>query len=62
MTRASSCRGARAAVIDNADVLAGQRLIVAVDLDGDQREARIRMAATLDEAELRALHGDRIDP
>ena len=54
--------GGKGAVIDNADVLAGQRLIVAVDLDGDQREARIRMAATLDEAELRALHGDRIDP
>jgi ATP-dependent helicase HrpB len=43
------------------DPLAGQRLIVAADLDGDGREARIRMAARLDEADLRALHGERIE-
>ncbi len=40
--------GGKGAVIDKADVLAGQRLIVAADLDGDPREASIRMAATLE--------------
>ncbi|MCF3973070.1 ATP-dependent helicase HrpB [Paracoccus salsus] len=54
--------GGKGAAMDIADPLAGQRLIVAVDLDGDQREARVRMAVALDEAELRALHGDRIEP
>ena len=33
---------------------------MSADLDGDQREARIRLAARLDEADLRALHGARI--
>ncbi|MDN3712380.1 ATP-dependent helicase C-terminal domain-containing protein [Paracoccus cavernae] len=36
------------------------RLIVASDLDGDMRETRIRMAAPVDEADLRALFADRI--
>uniref|UniRef100_UPI003AD8E72D ATP-dependent helicase HrpB n=1 Tax=Paracoccus sp. T5 TaxID=3402161 RepID=UPI003AD8E72D len=53
--------GGKGAVMDNADPLAVQRLIVAVDLDGDQREARIRMAARLDETSLRDLHGARIE-
>lgn len=52
--------GGKGAVLEEGDTLAGQNLIVAVDLDGDQREARIRMAAALDEAELRALYGGRI--
>ncbi len=34
--------------------------LVALDLDGDQREARIRLAAPLTEPEIRDLHGDRI--
>ncbi|GGF55172.1 DEAD/DEAH box helicase [Paracoccus acridae] len=53
--------GGKGAVMDAGDPMAGQRLIVAVDLDGDQREARVRMAARLDEGDLRALHGDRIE-
>ncbi|WP_347137726.1 ATP-dependent helicase HrpB [Paracoccus sp. SSK6] len=53
--------GGKGAVMEAGDPMAGQRLVVAVDLDGDQREARIRMAARLDEADLRALHGDRIE-
>lgn len=40
--------------------LSGARLIVATDLDGDQREATIRQAIALTEAELRALYADRI--
>ncbi|MDF3607224.1 hypothetical protein PE067_14475 [Paracoccus sp. DMF-8] len=37
-------------------------LIVATDLDGDTREARIRMAVAPDETDLRALYADRIRP
>ncbi|MCF8487203.1 MAG: ATP-dependent helicase HrpB [Rhodobacteraceae bacterium] len=40
--------------------LSGARLLVATDLDGDLREAQIRQAATLSEADLRALYADRI--
>lgn len=47
-------------MLDAGDPLAGQRLIVAVDLDGDGREARVRMAAALDEQTLRDLYGARI--
>ncbi len=52
--------GGRGAVMDETDPLAGARLIVATDLDGAGREARIRQAAALGEAELRALFGARI--
>jgi ATP-dependent helicase HrpB len=40
--------------------LSGARLIVATDLDGDTREATIRQAVPISEAELRGLYGDRI--
>jgi ATP-dependent helicase HrpB len=40
--------------------LAAERLIVTTDLDGAAREARVRQAAALDEADLRAVLGDRI--
>ncbi|MCZ0960401.1 ATP-dependent helicase HrpB [Paracoccus benzoatiresistens] len=53
--------GGNGAAMEAGDPMAGQRLVVAVDLDGDGREARIRMAARLDEADLRALHGSRIE-
>jgi ATP-dependent helicase HrpB len=53
--------GGKGAVLPEGDLLAGQRLIVATDLDGDMRESRIRMAVPVDEAELRALFADRID-
>lgn len=52
--------GGKGAVMDLADPLAGQRLIVATDLDGDTREARIRQAVAITEAELRDLFGDQI--
>ena len=42
------------------DTLAGQRLIVATDLDGDKREAKVRLALPLSEAELRTVHGSAI--
>lgn len=53
--------GGKGAALDPGDPLAGQRLIVALDLDGDTREARVRLATSLGEAELRAVHGDAIE-
>ena len=52
--------GGKGAVMDASDPLAGQRLIVATDLDGDRREARIRQAVSISEAELRDLFPDQI--
>jgi ATP-dependent helicase HrpB len=52
--------GGKGAILPEGDALAGSRLIVAVDLDGDRREARVRQAAVLAEAELRALYATRI--
>ncbi len=48
--------GGKGAVLDAGDPLAGQRLIVATDLDGDAREARVRQAVAISEAEVRALY------
>jgi ATP-dependent helicase HrpB len=53
--------GGKGAVLPEDDTLAGQRLIVASDLDGDPRETRIRQAAAWSEAGLRELYGDRIE-
>ncbi len=52
--------GGKGAVLPDGDGLARARLIVATDLDGNPREARIRQAAALDEDALRALYGDQI--
>ncbi|WP_035838191.1 ATP-dependent helicase HrpB [Allgaiera indica] len=52
--------GGKGAAMAQDDPLAGARLIVATDLDGDTREAKIRQAAMISEAGLRALYGDRI--
>jgi len=52
--------GGKGAVMEAGLPLSAQRLIVATDLDGDPREARIRQAAPLFEDELRALFADRI--
>jgi ATP-dependent helicase HrpB len=52
--------GGKGAVVDASDPLASARLIVATDLDGDQREARIRQAIALTDAELRALYSAQI--
>ena len=53
--------GGKGAYLDPADPLAGARLLVVTDLDGDLREARIRQAAEVSEAEIRALFADQID-
>ena len=52
--------GGKGAWMDEGEPLAGARLIVAADLDGDRREARVRRALPIPEAELRAVHADRI--
>ena len=53
--------GGKGAVMDAGDALAGTRLIVVAETDGRAPEARIRLAASLTEAGLRALYGDRIE-
>ncbi|MCU4653200.1 ATP-dependent helicase HrpB [Roseibacterium sp. SDUM158016] len=52
--------GGTGAALPEGDPLGRERLIVATDLDGDRREARIRQAVALVEADLHMVHGDRI--
>ncbi|MBS1303981.1 ATP-dependent helicase HrpB [Loktanella sp. SALINAS62] len=52
--------GGKGAMLDAADPLAGQRLLVVTDTDGNPREAGIWQAIPIAEAELRAVLGDRI--
>ncbi|TDK42200.1 ATP-dependent helicase HrpB [Antarcticimicrobium luteum] len=52
--------GGKGAVMAPGDGLAGAPFIVATDLDGDPREARIRMAAQIAEREIRELFADQI--
>ncbi|WP_375691079.1 ATP-dependent helicase HrpB [Pseudooceanicola sp. LIPI14-2-Ac024] len=52
--------GGKGAVIDAHDPLAGQRLIVATDLDGDPREAKVRQAIAITESALRTLFADKV--
>jgi ATP-dependent helicase HrpB len=50
----------KGAAVDAADPLSRAPMIVAADLDGDPREARLRQGAALPEASLRRLYADRI--
>jgi ATP-dependent helicase HrpB len=52
--------GGKGAILDTADPLASARFLVATDLDGDTREARVRQAIALTEAELRGLYATQI--
>lgn len=52
--------GGKGAILPEHDSMAGARLIVATDLDGDPREARIRQAVRISEADLRATFSDQI--
>lgn len=52
--------GGKGAVIGAADALSRSRLIVATDLDGDPREAKVRQGLAMDEAALRRLFTGRI--
>lgn len=53
--------GGKGAVFSDSDRMGQQRLIVATDLDGDPREARVRMAAALSENELREIFSNQIN-
>ncbi len=52
--------GGKGAYLAEDDPLAGSRFLVAADLDGDLREARIRLAAPVTLSEIEGLFGDRI--
>lgn len=52
--------GGKGAYLEDGDTLGSSRLIVATDLDGDTKEARIRMGVSLSEDELGALYGNQI--
>ncbi|WP_137110314.1 ATP-dependent helicase HrpB [Rhodobacter sp. SY28-1] len=52
--------GGKGAAIAPGLALSGARLIVATDLDGDAREALVRQAVAISEAEVRGLYADRI--
>lgn len=52
--------GGKGAVLPDEDPLAGAPFLVATDLDGDPREARIRQAAQITPSQLRALFEDEI--
>ncbi|WP_327794967.1 ATP-dependent helicase HrpB [Harenicola maris] len=52
--------GGRGAEMAAGDPLAGQRLIVAAELDGAGRDSRIRLALPLSESALRGLFADQI--
>ena len=52
--------GGKGAAMASGLSLSGARLIVATDLDGDTREATIRQAVAITEAEVRRLYADRI--
>ncbi|MEL6883762.1 MAG: ATP-dependent helicase HrpB [Pseudomonadota bacterium] len=52
--------GGKGAVLPEGDALAGHRLIVATDLDGNPREARIRQATPIAQSELLDLFPDQI--
>ncbi|MEM1351302.1 MAG: ATP-dependent helicase HrpB [Pseudomonadota bacterium] len=52
--------GGKGAILPAEDPLASARLIVATDLDGDPREARVRQAIEISEAQLRATFPEQI--
>ncbi|MCW3781035.1 ATP-dependent helicase HrpB [Defluviimonas salinarum] len=52
--------GGKGAIATEGDPLGAERLLVATDLDGDPREARIRQGIAIREAALRRLFAERI--
>jgi ATP-dependent helicase HrpB len=52
--------GGKGAMMEAGTPLSGARFLVATDLDGDPRDARIRQAAVLTEADLRHLYAARL--
>ena len=52
--------GGKGAIMRDEDALASERYIVAIELDGDPREAQIRLALPITEGEIRDLFHDQI--
>ncbi|MGP6088255.1 ATP-dependent helicase HrpB [Antarctobacter jejuensis] len=52
--------GGKGAVMDDHDPLAGERLIVVTDTDGNPREAKIRQAIAISLSEIRGLFAEQI--
>ncbi|KIC14818.1 ATP-dependent helicase HrpB [Leisingera sp. ANG-Vp] len=52
--------GGKGAVLEGGDTLAGAPFIVALDTDGNPREAKIRMAAQISQGEIRDLFAEQI--
>ncbi len=53
--------GGKGAVFEHGDSLANTRMIVATDLDGDAKEARIRLAVPLSDQDFTQLYGNQIE-
>ena len=53
--------GGKGAVLPDGDPLAGVPFLVALDTDGNPREAKVRLAAPITESEIRGLFSDRIE-
>ncbi len=53
--------GGKGAAMRDGDALSGAPFVVATDLDGDPREAQIRVAVQIGEGDIRALFSDQID-
>ena len=52
--------GGKGAILDSGDVLGGAPFIVALDTDGNPREAKVRMAVQISQGEIRELFEDQI--
>ncbi|MEX0303009.1 MAG: ATP-dependent helicase HrpB [Leisingera sp.] len=52
--------GGKGAILDGGDTLAGSPFLVALDTDGNPREAKIRMAAQISQGDIRDLFEDQI--
>ena len=52
--------GGKGAIIDDGDDLAAQEFIVAIDLDGDAREARLRLGTQISKPQIEQIFKDRI--
>ncbi len=53
--------GGKGATFEHGDSLGHHRLIVATDLDGDTKEARIRLAVALSDEDFIHLYGDQVE-
>lgn len=52
--------GGKGAIVDSGDPLSSARMLVALDLDGDTKEAKMRLGIEISEAEVTQIYPDRI--